>query len=99
MAKARLLVELDVLPDQAEDFVAMFQAEFMARSRAEEGCEHYELWRDAQQPARMTIIEVWASDAALETHLAQGWFAQWAPKMEAMQATPLVVRKLTSVED
>ena len=99
MSKARLLVELDVKPEEAEAFIAMFRNEFIARSRTEAGCEQYELWRDAKAPTRMTIIEVWSSAQALDAHLKQGWFAEWAPKMEAAQATPLVVRELVSVEE
>lgn len=98
MTKARLLVELDVKPDQADAFVEMFRTEFMARSRREDGCEQYELWRSTETPARMTIVEVWRDQAALDTHLAQDWFSIWAPKMEAAQATPLVVRTMVSVE-
>ncbi len=97
--KARLLVELDVKPDEADAFVDMFRTEFMTRSRSEDGCEQYELWQDPKAPEKMTIVEVWSSQAALDTHLAQDWFGVWAPKMEAAQATPLVVRQLVSVED
>lgn len=99
MAKARLLVELDVKPAQAEAFIAMFRDEFMTRSREEAGCEQYELWRDPKSPSRMTIVEVWSSREALDTHLKQDWFAVWAPKMVAAQATPLVVREMVSVEE
>lgn len=99
MAKARLLVELDVKADEADAFAEMFKDEFIARSRREDGCELYELWREADNPARMTIIEVWSSAEALNTHLAMEWFAEWAPRMEAAQATPLVVRKMLSVEE
>lgn len=99
MAKVRLLVELDVNADLIEDFVAMFRDEFMARSRSEKGCEQYELWRDNMAPNKMTIVEVWSTQADLDAHLAQDWFAVWGPKLENMQATPLVVRALTSVED
>lgn len=99
MAKARLLVELDVKPELAQSFADMFQTEFMSRSRQEAGCERYELWQSVETPSKMTIIEVWSSKTDLDTHLAQDWFGEWAPKMEAMQATPLVVRMMTSVED
>jgi len=99
MAKARLLVELNVKPDQVEAFIAMFKTEFMSRSRSEDGCEFYELWQDPKEPNRMTIVEVWTSQAHLDTHLGQAWFADWAPKMEEMQDTPLVVRAFSSVED
>ena len=99
MAKARLLVELDVDPAKADDFVSMFRREFIARSRREDGCEQYELWRDRENPAKMTIVEVWRDQAALDVHLAQDWFGVWAPKMEAAQAIPLVVRTMVSAED
>lgn len=99
MAKARLLVELDVKPDEVEAFAAMFRDEFISRSRSEDGCEFYELWVDTAQPTRMTIVEVWRDQAALDVHLAQDWFGEWAPKMEAAQLTPLVVRTMVSAEE
>ncbi len=99
MSKARLIVDLDVKPEEVAAFIAMFRSEFMSRSRSEKGCELYELWQDPRQPERMAIVEVWSSQAALDAHLAQDWFAEWAPKMEAAMATPLVVRALTSIED
>ncbi|MCV6546933.1 MAG: antibiotic biosynthesis monooxygenase [Cohaesibacter sp.] len=99
MAKARLLVDLDVKPGEADSFAEMFKAEFVSRSRTEQGCEQYELWRDAENPCKMTIIEVWSTEIDLEVHLAQDWFGVWAPKMEAVQATPLVVRKFVSSEE
>lgn len=99
MSKARLLVELWVEPSGADAFAAMFRAEFIARSRQEPGCETYELWRDRDDPARMTIIEVWSSQADLDRHLALPWFAEWGPVMDAAQRVPLVVRHMVSVED
>lgn len=99
MGKARLLVELDVIPDQVDAFISMFHKEFMSRSRQEEGCEVYELWQDHSSTSKMTIVEVWSSQPALDAHLAQPWFADWAPKMEAMQVTPLIVRAMVSTEE
>ncbi|MEP0520407.1 MAG: antibiotic biosynthesis monooxygenase [Hyphomicrobiales bacterium] len=98
MGKARLLVELDVVPNQVDAFISMFHKEFISRSRQENGCEIYELWQDPSSVSKMTIVEVWSSQSALDAHLAQPWLAIWAPKMEAMQATPLVVRSLVSTE-
>ncbi|MCT4608857.1 MAG: antibiotic biosynthesis monooxygenase [Pelagimonas sp.] len=99
MSKIRLLVELDVKPEQAEAFATMFREEFISRSRSEQGCEQYELWRDSEDQSKMTIVEVWSTQADLDRHLAQDWFAVWGPKLEAMQATTLVLRKLSSIED
>lgn len=99
MKKARLLVELDLKPELSDAFVDMFRKEFLPRSRSEEGCEQYELWRNPDASNKMTIVEVWASKAHLDTHLAQDWFEIWGPKLEEMQASPLVVRMLSSIED
>ena len=103
--KARLLVELQVKPDEADAFVSMFHSQFIARSRAEDGCERYELWRDVSDAngagggaVAMTIVEVWRDKHALDAHLAQDWFAEWAPKMEAALDKPLVVRTMVSAE-
>ena len=87
-----LLVELRLKEGGADAFAAMFRDEFIARSRTEEGCLLYELWADRDDPHRMTIVESWASQAALDRHLAQPWFAEWAPRMEAALSEPLVIR-------
>lgn len=99
MTKIHLLVELDVKPDQVSAFTQMFITQFISRSRTEEGCEFYQLWQDPDSSEKMTIVEIWSSQAHLDTHLAQAWFAGYAPKMDAMQATPLVVRRLVSAEN
>lgn len=98
MSKVNLLVELDVKSDQVQAFIDMFRSEFITRSRTEDGCEFYDLWQDPDNPEKMTIVEIWSSQPALDVHLAQNWFAEWAPRMEAMQATPLVVRNMASIE-
>lgn len=96
MSKVHLLVELDVRADQVREFTDMFCKEFIARSRTEDGCEYYDLWQSPDHPTKMTIVEIWSSQSALDTHLAQQWFAEWAPQMEAMQVTPPMVRSMVS---
>jgi quinol monooxygenase YgiN len=97
--KARLLVELSVAPEKAREFIEMFRREFMARSRLEQGCETCDLWVEPEVPGQMTIIETWSGQGDLDRHLAKVWFTQWCPVMLAAQATPLVVRKMRTVED
>jgi quinol monooxygenase YgiN len=89
-----LIVELHVKEGEAAAFAAMFRREFVARSRAEQGCAFYDLWASHDDPHRMAIVERWACRADLDRHLAQPWFADWAPKMEAALRAPLVVRFL-----
>ncbi len=99
MAKARLIVDLDIKPDQVESFVDMFRKEFISRSRSEDGCELYDLWQDPERTEKLTIVEIWTSQEHLDAHLAQPWFSEWAPRMESAQATPMQIRALRSVED
>lgn len=99
MAKARLIVDLDIKPDQVESFVDMFRKEFISRSRSENGCELYDLWQDPEHPEKLAIVEIWTSQGHLDAHLAQPWFAEWAPRMESAQAAPMRIRALRSVED
>ena len=64
------------------------------RPRTEPGCAFYDLWVSREDAHRMAIVERWASQADLDRHLKQPWFAEWAPQMEAAMRTPLTVRFL-----
>lgn len=99
MSKWPIIVEFDLLPDKAEAFAAMFNHEFVPRSRAEKGCELYELWRHPDDPTKMTVVERWTTKADHDAHLAAPWFKFWSPKMEAMQATPLRIRWMRMTDE
>jgi len=94
MNTVNLLVELHLKDSEAKPFAEMFRREFISRSRTESGCQLYDLWVDSKDATRMTIVERWESQAALDVHMAQDWFKIWAPKMEAALQEPLVVRFL-----
>lgn len=81
--KIRLLVGLEVKPEEVDGFLKMFCEVFIPNSRAEAGCERYELWQDKEQPNKMTVIEIWADEAAFEGHKNQEWFTEWRPKLNA----------------
>lgn len=56
-------------PEQAEAFERLFRA-YIEPSRAEPGCIEYHMLRDAQDPTLFIFYEVWASQAALDEHMA-----------------------------
>ena len=91
-----LLVELHLKEGQADAFAAMFEREFIGRSRQEAGCLYYALWSDKENPHRKTIVESWRSQADFDAHLAQAWFKEWAPHMEAALREPFTIRFLNS---
>lgn len=95
----RLVVNLTAAESKGEALANLFKAEFITRSRSEQGCEMYELWSDPEDSDRFSVIEIWQSKADLDTHLGQPWFAKWSPRLEQLLARPAEVNVLVSVED
>ena len=66
-------------------------AALVGLSRAEDGCEHYELFQSADDPARFQTVERWASPAAVEAHLASAHVqAAFAAAGDLLGAEPVV---------
>ena len=61
------------------------RSDAMARSRAEDGCLEYVFAADPIDPGRVVLYERWASQAALETHMAG--MREW-PRPEGPQVRP-----------
>jgi quinol monooxygenase YgiN len=59
----------EVEPDQREAFLAG-RVDTMRRSRAEAGCLEYTFSADPIEPGRVLLFERWASQDALDAHLA-----------------------------
>lgn len=60
-------------------------------SRAEAGCEHYELFQSTDDPARFQTVERWASPAAVEAHLASDHVqAAFAAAGDLLAAEPVI---------
>ncbi len=56
--------------------------EMLAPTRAEDGCLQYDLNRDVDNPSRLTMIERWRDEAALERHSATPHMARLRRAME-----------------
>ncbi|WAJ39283.1 putative quinol monooxygenase [Pseudomonas sp. GOM7] len=56
-------------PERADAFECLFR-DYIEPSRAEPGCLEYHMLRDAQDPTLFIFYEVWASQAALDAHMA-----------------------------
>ena len=74
----------EVEPSDREAFLAG-RVEAMKRSRAEEGCLEYVFAGDPVEPGRVVLYERWASQAALDAHLAG--MRDW-PRPEGPQVSP-----------
>lgn len=74
----------EVEPSEREEFLAG-RVDAMKRSRAEDGCLEYVFAPDPVDSGRVVLYERWASQAALEAHLAG--MREW-PRPEGPQVRP-----------
>ncbi|MCI8496741.1 MAG: antibiotic biosynthesis monooxygenase [Clostridiales bacterium] len=72
-----------VKPDQIEAFVKK-AVELVIRTKSEPGCVSYELCQDREQKHVFAMVEKWADDAALQTHLRSEGFNAMLPGIKAL---------------
>ena len=70
-----LTVNPAMLPQFQQDVAAM-----AARVRQEQGCHHYSLLAEDPRTGLVNVLEQWADDAALSTHLGQPWIVEFYNK-------------------
>ncbi len=63
----RLNVFVTTTPENLAEVVEGLNT-LAAASRAETGCEGYEIYQSTIDPLRLIIVETWAGDQALEAH-------------------------------
>lgn len=63
----RLVVTLAAAPGKGADLAAAFRAR-CAEVRQEPGCEQYEVFQSVLDPDRLTLLERWTDQAALDAH-------------------------------
>jgi len=75
----RVVADNHIRPDAVDDFLAVAQ-ELVAETKAkDEGCLAYDLFRDTTDPLHLTVIEEWASQEALDRHMASEHFQRLVP--------------------
>jgi quinol monooxygenase YgiN len=60
---------IDLDPANRDQAIATFN-ECMAGTRAEDGCESYTFSADLEDPGRFHVSEQWASQEAMDAHMA-----------------------------
>lgn len=69
----------------------------IAPTRAEAGCEQYELHADTDNPDRFVFVERWTSMAALEAHRQSPHLLAFREQAPSLLANPAHVQILTSL--
>jgi quinol monooxygenase YgiN len=64
----RLVVTFMAQPDKGEAFADAF-APVIKEVQQEKGCEQYELFRSAENPEKLVLLERWTTAEDLDAHL------------------------------
>jgi len=83
---------IDFDPAKREDAIAAVTA-CMEATRAEDGCEHYAFSGDFTDPGRMYVSEQWASQEAMDTHMATPHLAALMGAMGGLGVTAASLTK------
>ncbi len=77
---------IDLDPAKHDDAIAAMTA-CMEATRAEDGCEHYAFSADLADPGRFHVSEQWASQAAMDAHMATPHLAALMGQMGELGVT------------
>jgi quinol monooxygenase YgiN len=81
------LIEVSIKPDQRDRWLELIRAN-VARTRAEEGCESYEVGEDIHEPNKFLIVERWASLDAQYEHFRAPEFGELMAALGDVLAGP-----------
>jgi len=87
----RVVARIVALPEKIEALKAVL-LEIIEPTRQEPGAIKYELLQNQSDPTDFTFIEEWASNEALETHLASPHLQAAIAKLEGLVATSPDIR-------
>ena len=65
--KVRLVVTINAAPGKGAELAAVFRQR-CADVQQEPGCEQFEVFQSALDPDKLTLLELWADQAALDVH-------------------------------
>ena len=65
----RLIVTIHALPGAGAELARAYQHR-CPRVRQEPGCEQFEIFQSVENPDKLTLLECWRDQAALDAHAA-----------------------------
>lgn len=81
------IVRLTFEPAHVPDFLALFRQSEL-RIRQQPGCQHLELWQDADHPHVYCTCSHWDDAAALNTYRRSALFGEVWPATKRLLAAP-----------
>ncbi|MDD3169818.1 MAG: putative quinol monooxygenase [Eubacteriales bacterium] len=77
-----------VKEEKTGEFLALAKKLTEATNKLDEGCIHYDLYRDINNPRLFTFIEEWENMEALTKHFAAAHFIELVPQLGALTDGP-----------
>ena len=79
-----LIVHLDIAKAQLEEFIQIVRSHGANSRRIESGCLQFEVLLPKEPTAHVILFEVYADDAALESHWDSQHMAEYRKQIEGM---------------
>jgi len=86
-ARLYIVTHVDAEPNFTKDAMQLLE-NFAADSRKDSGAERIEILQENGRPNHFTVVEVWNSQHAYETHLALSHTKQFRAKLLPMLGSP-----------
>jgi quinol monooxygenase YgiN len=67
MSRIMIVVEFELNPQHKGDFVKLMK-EHARLSRAEDGCQQFDVLEPIEEPNKVLFVEAWRDQAALDVH-------------------------------
>jgi quinol monooxygenase YgiN len=67
MSRTMIVVEFEVKPEHSNQFIELIRGHAQ-RSRAEEGCQQFDVLLPQDDRNRVLLVEAWRDQAALDVH-------------------------------
>lgn len=77
-----------VKKEKIDEFIALAEKLVEATNKYDEGCIHYDLYQDINDPRLLTFIEEWESMETLNKHMTAPHFKELVPKLGAFADGP-----------
>jgi len=90
MSRIMIVVEFEVKPEHRDAFIELIKGHAQ-RSRAEDGCQQFDVLLPQEDQRRVLLVEAWRDQAALDVHIKLPAMTRlretWKPWIVSLEAT------------
>jgi|SRR4051794_23530777 quinol monooxygenase YgiN len=89
-----VIIQFDAKPGQSQSLAAILDA-LITPSRAEAGCQRYDVFADLDEPSRFTVIEEWNLERQWSAHLEAPHVKTALAKLPELLTKPFTAQRLS----